>query len=62
MGIKKLAFPIVLAIVWILMAAMAIADFASFDATTRPSRAAVAERPTKVSARPQGRQVSMLND
>ena len=35
MGVRKLWFPIALAIVWVLMAAMAMADFASFSATTQ---------------------------
>lgn len=36
MGVKKLLFPIALAILWVLLAAMAMADFASFSATTQP--------------------------
>jgi hypothetical protein len=39
-------FPIALAILWIAMAAMAIADFASFAATTQPQKAvATQEKP-----------------
>ena len=34
MGIRKLAFPIALAIVWVVMAALAMVDFASFTAST----------------------------
>jgi hypothetical protein len=62
MGVRKLIFPIVLAIVWVVMAAMAMVDFASFEATTRPSREPVAERPQKTSARHQGRKVAVLRD
>ena len=39
MGVRKLMFPIALAILWVLMAAMAMVDFASFTATTQPQRA-----------------------
>ena len=38
MGVRKLIFPIALAIVWVLMAALAMVDFASFTATTQPQR------------------------
>jgi hypothetical protein len=39
-------FPIALAILWIAMAAMALVDFASFAATTRPQKAvATQEKP-----------------
>ena len=34
MGARKLFFPIALALVWLLMAAMAMVDFASFNAAT----------------------------
>ena len=34
MGVRKLAFPIALAIVWVVMAALAMVDFASFTAST----------------------------
>jgi hypothetical protein len=34
MGARKLLFPIVLALVWLVMAAMAMVDFASFNAAT----------------------------
>lgn len=40
MGARKLAFPIALAILWVLMAAMAMADFASFNASTQPQHPA----------------------
>ena len=56
MGFKKLWFPIALAILWVVMAAMAMSDFASFDATTRPQRA-VAQK--AVGARPMGRTVKL---
>jgi hypothetical protein len=39
MGVRKLVFPIALAILWVLMAAMAMVDFASFTATTQPQHA-----------------------
>jgi hypothetical protein len=42
MEARKLVFPIVLAMVWVVMAAMAIVDFASFSAATQPQRPAVA--------------------
>jgi hypothetical protein len=55
MSVRKLWFPIALAIVWVLMAAMAMADFASFDEATRALRQAVVTQPLH-SARPaQGR-------
>jgi hypothetical protein len=34
MGVRKMLFPIALAVVWVLMSAMAMVDFASFTATT----------------------------
>ncbi len=36
MGARKMLFPIALAILWVLLAAMAMADFASFTAATQP--------------------------
>ena len=39
MALLRHWFPIALAILWVAMAAMAIADFASFAATTQPRRA-----------------------
>ena len=39
MGVRKLAFPIALAIVWVMMAALAMVDFASFaQSTSAPPR------------------------
>jgi hypothetical protein len=38
MGARKMIFPIALAIFWMLMAAMAMADFASFNDATHPAR------------------------
>ena len=38
MGAKKMVFPIALAILWMLMVAMAMADFASFNAATHPAQ------------------------
>jgi hypothetical protein len=46
MEARKLVFPIVLAMVWVVMAAMAIVDFASFSAATQPQKAAVAATST----------------
>ena len=43
MGVRKLAFPIALAIVWVMMAALAMVDFASFSATTEPLRPAMVQ-------------------
>src|SRR6266850_2122338 len=46
MRLLKNWFPIALAVLWIAMAAMAIVDFASFAATTRPQKVVAApERP-----------------
>ena len=56
MGIRKLWFPIALAVLWVLMTAMAMADFASFSATTRPMTQVV-ERPLHSSRGAQGRSV-----
>ncbi len=38
MGVRKLAFPIALAIVWVMMAALAMVDFASFAQSTSAPR------------------------
>jgi CHASE1-domain containing sensor protein len=43
MRLWKNWFPIALAIVWVVMAAMAMVDFASFNAATRPQKAVVKE-------------------
>ena len=59
MGARKLIFPIALAIVWVIMAAMAMVDFASFEATTRPSRIISVEKPLRTSQRVQGRTVRL---
>jgi hypothetical protein len=42
MEARKLVFPIVLAMVWVAMAAMAMVDFASFSAATQPGKVAIA--------------------
>ena len=42
-GIRRNWFPIALAILWIAMAAMAMVDFASFAATTRPQKTVATE-------------------
>ena len=56
MRLWKNWFPIALAILWVVMAAMAMADFASFNAATAPRRPPVVkqERPVH-SALSQGR-------
>jgi hypothetical protein len=62
MEVRKLLFPIALAIVWVVMAAMAMVDFASFTATTqrrRPSVARVAPA-SQAPALPQGRNGARL--
>lgn len=58
MGAKKLIFPIALAILWVVMTAMAMVDFASFDATTRPSRISM-EKPQRTSIKAQGKAARM---
>jgi hypothetical protein len=55
MGVRKLLFPIALAVVWVVMAALAMVDFATFSATTRPSAKAVLERPLHSSINCSGR-------
>ena len=62
MGARKLIFPIALAILWVLMAAMAMVDFAAFDATTRPTRAVSLEKPQRTSMRMQGRALRLARD
>jgi hypothetical protein len=56
MGLRKHWFPIALAILWVAMAAMAIADFAGFAAATQPRKAMTKqERPlhsTQTAGRP----------
>ena len=39
MEARKLVFPVVLAMMWVVMAAMAMVDFASFSAATRAPQA-----------------------
>lgn len=57
MGLRKLWFPIALAILWVAMAALAMVDFASFAATVQPRKAvANHERPLH-SNRTQGRPI-----
>ncbi len=58
MGVRKLLFPIALAALWVVMTAMAMADFASFSAATRPAPRVV-ERPLHSSQRAQGRSASV---
>jgi hypothetical protein len=56
MGLKHMMFPIALAIVWVVMAAMTMVDFASFTATTHPHRPTVARvAPAQHPTLPQGR-------
>ena len=50
MSVRRLWFPIALAIVWVLMAAMVMADFASFDEATRTLVAPLVERAGLVAA------------
>ncbi|HEY2028852.1 MAG TPA: hypothetical protein VGH20_06555 [Myxococcales bacterium] len=42
MEARKLIFPVVLAMMWVVMAAMAMVDFASFSAATAPQAQAAA--------------------
>ena len=60
MEARKLLFPIALAILLVVMAAMAMVDFASFDAATRDSRPAVSHRPLPVSQLETARQAVAL--
>lgn len=39
MGVRKLLFPIALAIFWVALMALAMVDFASFNAATATARA-----------------------
>jgi hypothetical protein len=55
MSVRRLWFPIALAIVWVLMAAMVMADFASFDEATRTLRQAVVAQPLHGARPAQGR-------
>lgn len=59
MGARKLIFPIALAILWVIMAAMAMVDFASFDATTRPSRPMISTQKPLRTSQAQGRAVHL---
>ena len=43
MGVWRNWFPIALAFLWVLLAAMAVVDFASFSAATAPRRAVATE-------------------
>lgn len=47
MEARKLVFPVVLAMVWVVMAAMAMVDFASFSAATRAPQAQAAAESTQ---------------
>jgi hypothetical protein len=61
MGFRHMMFPIVLAIVWVVMAAMTMVDFASFTATTQPQRPRMARvAPAQHPALPQGRSGARL--
>jgi hypothetical protein len=55
MRLWKNWFPIALAILWVVMAAMAMADFASFNAATAPRKAVVKQERPVHSALSQGR-------
>jgi hypothetical protein len=58
MGVRKMLFPIALAVLWVVMAAMAMVDFASFSAATRPAPKVV-ERPLHSSPHALGRSVPL---
>ncbi|MCA1827810.1 MAG: hypothetical protein ABR567_15840 [Myxococcales bacterium] len=61
MGARKLIFPIALAILWVVMAAMAMVDFAAFDATTKPSRPPVSmQKPLRTSMQAEGRTLRLV--
>jgi hypothetical protein len=55
MRLLKSWFPIALAILWVVMAAMAMADFASFNAATAPRKPVVKQERPVHSALSQGR-------
>jgi CHASE1-domain containing sensor protein len=55
MGVWKNWFPIVLAILWVAMAALAMVDFANFNAATAPRRAVAAQEKPLHSTLSQGR-------
>ena len=55
MRLWKNWFPIALAILWVVMAAMAMADFASFNAATAPRKPVVKQERPVHSALSQGR-------
>ncbi len=48
MGLRKLIFPVALAILWVVLMAEAMVDFAGFDSATSPGRS-VAEETVQVS-------------
>jgi hypothetical protein len=43
MGLRKLIFPVALAILWVVLMAEAMVDFAGFDSATSPGRSVAAE-------------------
>jgi Flp pilus assembly protein CpaB len=47
MEARKLVFPVVLAMMWVVMAAMAMVDFASFSAATQTAQAQAAATTTQ---------------
>jgi hypothetical protein len=55
MGVWKNWFPIVLAILWVAMAALAMVDFASFNAATAPRKGVAAQEKPLHSKLSQGR-------
>jgi hypothetical protein len=59
MGVWRNWFPIALAILWVVMAAMAVADFASFSAATAPRKPVVTQERPVHSALSQGRQTPL---
>jgi len=55
MGVVKNWFPIVLAVLWVAMAALAMVDFANFNAATAPRKAVVKQEKPLHSTVSQGR-------
>ncbi len=60
MELRKLLFPIGLAIIWVLIAAMAMVDFAKFNASTQVVPAAIVH--AQPAQRPQARSANLARD
>ena len=58
MGLRKLWFPIALAILWVAVAALAMVDFANFAAATQPRRTVAKQERPLHSNRTAGRPVA----